>query len=158
MSLAAALDGFVAGRHGRPWHVGAAPDDHWSRFVEQVLKRSIAWTHQAQRVGGVDLPRKRSALSFIQSFLSVEVNAKLMSTVDKEASFEGYVEDLIASVDSVGRQAAEWVASISGAAEPAEPAAPPEGAQGGLSVLYIATFGDEPLADAVAGWLPLPEA
>ncbi len=157
ISLAAALDGFIAGRHGRPWHVGAGPDDHWSNFVEQVLRRSIAWTHQSQRVGGVDLPKKRSTLSFIQSFLSVEVNAKLMSTVDKEASFEGYVEDLIASVDSIGRQAAEWVASISGAAEPAEPAAPPEGEHGGLSVLYIATFGDEPLADAMPGWLPAPE-
>ena len=49
-------------------------------------------------------------------------------------------------------------AASGGAAEPAEPAAPPEGAQGGLSVLYIATFGDEPLADAVPGWVPLPEA
>jgi len=156
MSLAAALDGFVKGRHGRPWHVGAQAEDHWSHFVERTLRRSIDWTNQVQRVGGVDLPRKRAALAFIQSFLSVEINAKLGASLDKEASFEGYVEDLIASVDSIGRQAAEWSASIAGAAEPAEP--PAETPRGGMSVLYIATFGDEPLAEAQAGWLPMPEA
>ncbi len=156
MSLAAALDGLVTGRHGRPWHIGADAEDHWSHFVEQALRRSIDWTHHVQRVGGVDLPKKRAALSFIQSFLSVEINAKLGASIDKEASFEGYVEDLIASVDSIGRQAAEWSASIGGAGEPAEPAV--ETPRGGMSVLYIATFGDEPLAPAQAGWVPVPEA
>jgi hypothetical protein len=156
MSLAAALAGFVTGRHGRPWHVGAGADDHWSNFVEQALRRSIEWTHHVQRVGGVDLPKKRAALAFIQSFLSVEINARLGASLDKEASFEGYVEDLIASVDSVGRQAAEWSASVPGPAEPAEAAA--EMPRGGMSVLYIATFGDDPLEPAQPGWVPTPEA
>ena len=160
LSLAAALDGFVAGRHGRPWHVGAAPDDHWSRFVEQVLKRSIAWDLQVQRIGGVDLPKKRSALSFIQSFLSQEVNAKLtLSPADRELSFDGYVEDLIATVDCVGRQAKTWAASIKGDDEPADAAPPPDGQpQGGMSVVYIATFGDAPLAEAQPDWVPAPDA
>jgi hypothetical protein len=157
LSLAAALDGFVAGRHGRPWQVGAGADDHWSSFVEQVLRRSIAWDLQVQRIGGVDLPKKRSALSFIQSFLSLEVNAKLMlSPVDRELSFEGYVEDLIATVDSVGRQAKAWASSVAGDDEPPELAAPLQGAPGGMSVVYIATFGDEPLAQARADWVPAP--
>ena len=159
LSLAAALDGFVAGRHGRPWHVGAGVDDHWSQFVEQVLRRSIAWDLQVQRIGGVDLPKKRSALSFIQSFLSQEVNAKLaLSPADRELSFEGTVEDLIATVDSVGRQAKAWAASIEGDDEPSEPAVQPDGPQGGMSVVYIATFGDEPLAEAQPDWVPAPEA
>jgi hypothetical protein len=158
LSLAAALDGFMTGRHGRPWHVGAGPEDHWSNFVEQVLRRSIAWTHQVQRIGGVDLPKKRPALSFIQSFLAVEVNAKLISTVDKELSFEHYVEDLIATVDSIGRQAAEWSKSIE-AADDAPAATPPEEqARGGMSVLYVATFGEGPLEEARADWVPIPEA
>ncbi len=160
LSLAAALEGLIAGRHGRPWHVGADPDDHWSHFVEQVLKRSIAWELQVQRIGGVDLPKKRSALSFIQSFLSLEVNAKLMlSPVDRELSFDGHVEDLIASVDSVGRQAKAWAASIEGA-DDAPPEADPaqEGVKGGMSILYVATFGDEPLAAAQPDWLPAPAA
>ena len=160
LSLAAALEGFIAGRHGRPWHVGASPDDHWSRFVEQVLKRSVDWEVQVQRIGGVDLPKKRSALSFIQSFLSLEVNARLMlSPVDRELSFDGYVEDLIASVDSVGRQAKAWAASIEGDDDaPSEANPPQEGVKGGMSVLYIATFGDAALAQAQPDWLPAPAA
>ena len=160
LSLAATLQGFIAGRHGRPWHVDAGADDHWSHFVEQVIKRSIAWELQVQRIGGVDLPKKRPALSFIQSFLSLEVNAKLMlSPVDRELSFEGYVEDLIASVDSVGRQAKAWAASIEGDDDaPAQAAPPREGIQGGMSILYVATFGDEPLAQAQPDWLPAPVA
>jgi hypothetical protein len=122
-----------------------------------VLEHSIPWEQQVQRVGGVDLPRKRAALSFVQSFLAVEVNAKLTSTVDREQSFEAYVDELIASVDSVGRQAAEWVTSGNAAEEPPVPRTAPEGPRGGLSVLYVATFGDEPLDEARADWVPPPE-
>jgi len=156
LSLAAALDGFVAGRHGRPWDTSAGPDDHWSAFVREALERSVPWEHQVQRVGGVDLPRKRAALAYVQSFLAVEVNAKLTSTIDREQSFEAYVDDLIASVDAVGRQAKEWVASSSVAEEPPALRSAPEGPRGGLSVLYIATFGDAPLAEPQAGWVPPP--
>ncbi len=158
LSLAAALDGFVTGAHGRPWHIGAAPDDHWSNFVQQVLERSIPWEHQVQRVGGVDLPKKRAALAFIQSFLSVEVNAKLTSTIDREQSFEAYVDELIASVDSIGRQALEWALSNKTTEDPPVARSAPEGPRGGLSALYIATFGDAPLVETRPDWIPLPEA
>ena len=158
LSLASALAGFVDGRHGRPWQVVAGPEDHWSNFVRAALERSVPWEHQVQRVGGVDLPRKRAALSFVQSFLAVEVNAKLTSTIDREQSFEAYVEDLIASVDSIGRQAREWVGSSNAAEEPAPPREAPAGPGGGLSVLYIATFGEAPLAEARADWIPPPQA
>lgn len=160
MSLAAALEGFVAGRHGRPWHAGAGADDHWSTFVEQALRRSIAWEEvQGQRIGGVDLPKKRAALAFIQSYLSVEINAKLMlSPADRELSFEGTVEDLIAGVDSIGRQAAAWAASIAGDDEPQEPVAGQDGARGGMSLVYIATFGDEALAEVQHDWLKPADA
>ena len=157
LSLAAALDGFVHGRHGRPWEVVSGPDDHWSAFVREALERAVPWEHQVQRVGGVDLPKKRAALSYVQSFLAVEVNAKLTSTIDREQSFEAYVDDLIASVDAVGRQCKEWANSSKEAEEPPAPRSAPEGPRGGMSVLYIATFGDDPLADAVAGWVPAPE-
>jgi len=157
LSLAAALDGFVAGRHGRPWEVVAQAQDHWSHFVREALERSVAWEHQVQRVGGVDLPRRRAALSYVQSFLAVEVNARLTSTIDREQSFEAYVEELIASVDSVGRQALEWALSDKSAEEPPAPRTTPEGPRGGLSVLYIATFGDDALAEPVPDWIPLPE-
>ena len=158
LSLASALDGFVAGRHGRPWQVGAGAHDHWSTFVEQALRRSIAWEVQVQRIGGVDLPKKRAALSFIQSFLSLEVNAKItLSPVDRELSFEGYVEDLIATVDSVGRQAKAWASSLTGDDEPAEPAPAQDGPQAGMSIVYVATFGDEALAEADPDWVPAPE-
>ena len=158
LSLAAAVAGFVEGTHGRPWHVAAGHDDHWSHFVRAALERSVPWEHQVQRVGGVDLPKKRAALSFVQSFLSVEINAKLTSTVDREQSFEAYVDELIASVDSVGRQALEWALSNKTAEEPPAPPTAPEGPRGGISVLYIATFGDTPLAEARPDWIPLPEA
>jgi hypothetical protein len=158
LSLAAALAGFVDGRHGRPWHVVAGPGDHWSAFVREALERSIPWEQQVQRVGGVDLPKKRAALSFVQAFLSVEVNAKLTSAIDREQSFEAYVEELIASVDSVGRQAAEWVASSNATEEPTAPRSAPEGPRGGMSLLYIATFGDEPLAEPQPDWIPPPPA
>ena len=157
LSLAAALEGFVHGRHGRPWEVAAGPDDHWSAFVREALERAVPWEHQVQRVGGVDLPRKRAALATVQSFLAVEVNAKLTSTVDREQSFEAYVDDLIASVDAVGRQCKEWAGSSKEAEEPAAPRAAPEGRGGAMSVLYVATFGDAPLAEAQPGWIPAPE-
>ena len=156
LSLAAALAGFVTGAHGRPWHVDAAPDDHWSHLVRQLLERSIPFEHQVQRIGGVDLPKRRAALSFIQSFLSVEVNAKLTSTIDREQSFEAYVDDLIASVDSVGRQSHEWASANKATDEPPAPRAAPDGSPGGVSVLYIATFGDAPLADVQPDWLDAP--
>ena len=158
LSLAAALAGFVDGTHGRPWQLAAGPDDHWSHFVREALERSIPFEHQVQRVGGVDLPKKRAALSFIQSFLSVEINAKLTSTVDREQSFEAYVDELIASVDSIGRQALEWALSNKTAEESPAPRMAPEGPRGGLSVLYIATFGDGSLTEAKPDWIPLPEA
>ena len=158
LSLAAALAGFVTGAHGRPWQVDAGPDDHWSHLVRQLLERSIPFEHQVQRIGGVDLPKRRAALAFIQSFLSVEVNAKLTSTIDREQSFEAYVDDLIASVDSVGRQSHEWASANKATDEPPAPRAAPDGSPGGVSVLYIATFGDAPLAEPKADWIPLPEA
>ena len=158
LSLAAALAGFVTGAHGRPWHVDAAPDDHWSHLVRQLLERSIPFEHQVQRIGGVDLPKRRAALSFIQSFLSVEVNAKLTSTIDREQSFEAYVDELIASVDSVGRQAHEWASANKATEEAPAPRTAPERPPGGISVLYIATFGDAPLAEPLAEWIPPPEA
>ena len=158
LSLAAALAGFITGQHGRPWHAAAGPDDHWSHFVREVLERSIPWEHQVQRIGGVDLPKKRAALSYVQSFLSVEVNAKLTSTIDREQSFEAYVDELIASVDSVGRQALEWALSNKSAEEPPPARTAPESPRGGMSVLYVATFGDEPLAETASDWVPLPEA
>ena len=157
LSLSAALDGFVHGRHGRPWEVVSGPDDHWSAFVREALERAVPWEHPAQRVGGVDLPRKRAALAWVQSFLAVEVNAKLTSTIDREQSFEAYVDDLIASVDAVGRQCKDWANSCKEAEEPPAPRNAPEGPRGGLSVLYIATFGDAPLAEAQANWIPAPE-
>jgi hypothetical protein len=158
LSLAAALAGFVDGTHGRPWRLAAGPEDHWSHFVREALEGSIPFEHQVQRVGGVDLPKKRAALSSIQSFLSVEINARLTSTVDREQSFEAYVDELIASVDSVGRQALEWALSNKTAEEPPAPRTPPEGPRGGLSVLYVATFGDAPLAEARPHWIPSPDA
>ena len=158
LSLAAALAGFVSGAHGRPWHIDAGPQDQWSNLVQRLLEHSIAFEHQVQRIGGVDLPKRRAALSFIQSFLSVEINAKLTSTIDREQSFEAYVEDLIASVDSVGRQALEWAMANKSAEEPPAPRTAPEGPRGGMSVLYIATFGDGPLAQPQADWIPPPEA
>ena len=158
LSLAVALEGFVEGRHGRPWEVQSGPDDHWSAFVREALERAVPGELQGQRVGGVDLPKKRAALAPVQSFLAVEVNAKLTSTVDREQSFEAYVDDLIASVDAVGRQCKEWANSSKEAEEPAVARAASEGPRGGLSVLYVATFGDAPLAEAQAGWIPAPEA
>jgi len=156
LSLAAALEGFVAGRHGRPWATSSGPDDHWSAFVREALERSVPWEHQVQRIGGVDLPRKRAALAYVQSFLAVEVNARLTSTIDREQSFEAYVDDLIASVDAVGRQAKEWVASSNVAEEAPAQRPAPEGPRSGLSVLYIATFGDAALAAPQADWVPAP--
>ena len=158
LSLAAALAGFVDGAHGRPWHADAGPRDHWSHLVQRLLERSIPFEHQVQRVGGVDLPRRRAALAAVQSFLSVEVNAKLTSTIDREQSFEAYVDELIASVDSVGRQALEWALSNKTAEEPPAPRTPHEGPRGGISVLYVATFGDGALAEPRADWIPPPEA
>jgi hypothetical protein len=157
LSLAAALDGFVHGRHGRPWDAVSGPDDHWSAFVREALERAVPWEHQVQRVGGVDLPKKRAALSTVQAFLAVEVNARLTSTIDREQSFEAYVDDLIASVDAVGRQCKAWANSSKQAEDPPAPRSAPEGPQGGLSVLYVATFGEAPLADAQPGWIPVPE-
>ena len=157
LSLAAALEGFVQGRHGRPWEAHSGPADHWSAFVREVLERAVPWAHQVQRVGGVDLSRKRAALSTVQSFLAVEVNAKLTSTVDREQSFEAYVDDLIASVDALGRQCKEWANSSKESENPPVLRVEPEGPRAGLSVLYVATFGDAPLAEAQAGWVPAPE-
>lgn len=150
-SLANALHSFIMGSHGRPWSMGAPANDHWSNFVEEILQRSLTWTTRVQRLQKIGIPRRNSALSFASNFSLMnaenDLSAVLSGNVPPNMSF---VQKIFGEVDDLQQQGEDWIKN--GGDRIHDEKIPPiddedrsQRPPGGMSVFYLATFGDGPL-------------
>ena len=167
LSLAAALEGFLLGKWGRPWESTLNKSDHWSTFVARSLERAASWRdYPIQRLGATALPRHRDVLAIANAFSvrpSSSEAASLLWLFRRDANLWPLVDFNRRHFSSGGfRTAAKlWKASIgigSVGDSPSDGAGanndlPPrdfvnEGApSGGISVLYVVTFGDGALEE-----------
>ena len=152
-SLPQALDSFLRGTHGRPWYVGAGPDDHWSHFVEDILKSAMdfdTWKTRVSRIGRIDIPRHHQALAYVSGFALQNSTREMVHALNiLGGQFEFSADKLYGESDLVGVQAREWIGSATrneGNDLPPENKALRAPSGRGMSVVYVATFGDESLA------------
>lgn len=153
-SLSQALVSFLQGTHGRPWYVGAGANDHWSHFVEEILKSSMdfpAWKTRVSRIGRIDIPRHHHALAYVSSFALQEAFHDLSIAMQVQGDQFQFSKDKFEGTgDFIGEQARDWITSAMHAGDdtlPPEDTAQRDPSGGGMSVIYIATFGDESLAE-----------
>lgn len=147
-SLARALESFIMGSHGRPWTLNAPVTDHWSHFVEEILQNSLAWRTKVQRIQEVNMPRQTSALALVTAFAQLNFETALESNDSRSArAFEAQINAFRAIKD----QGKNWIAD-GGSDETYSGGIPANYYEdrrreptGGMSVLYIATFGEGPL-------------
>lgn len=140
-SLAAVFAGLVEGRRGRRFDAVPSGKDHWSAFISQVLKNAAAdrWTYRLQR-------------------LEIEGRERLQHVAALSASMPALSFTVAATVEQnwwhLRRQRyhslARWVDRTfqDGRGNDNADAPLPEGSGGGIQLLYLATFGDAPLAEA----------
>lgn len=152
-SLAQALHSFIIGSHGRPWSLGAPKTDHWSHFVEEILENSLDWTTRVKRIHEVDMPRQNNALSFVNTFALANAYSDITAAASSQlgAVDMSYIEGMLEGVDEIDQQARDWVAKggdpdiRDGKLRPTSNEERLERSPGGMSVLYVATFGEGPL-------------
>jgi hypothetical protein len=141
-SLATVLDDFVHGLYGRPWSPVPMGDvDHWSDFVTQMLAVSTGWAAPLQRLGKKEISRLRPDVVFQHV-----APALWMTTHSIEYRYLRWDERR----PYVNRKLADLTA-WAGSNEGTPPEAPgdsdafqPRGRKG-ISILYVATFGERPL-------------
>lgn len=141
LSLATVLTGLIQGSYGRPFEAVPPPNDHWSVFINEILKNAAAkkWLYRVQRldIEGRDRLQHVAAMSATMPALAFTLAAAiepdwwhlrptryraLEEWVDRTAGAGG-------GGDNVGTQATEQ----------------PRG--GGIQTLYLATFGNEALPE-----------
>lgn len=137
-SLAAVLAGLVQGSRGRRFDAVPSGNDHWSSFINEVLKNAVAekWRYRLQRldIEGRERLQHVAALSTSMPALSFTVAA----TVE-----QGWWHPRRQRHYSLAR----WVDRTFGDGRGSDNADAPslEGSGGGIQLLYLATFGDAPL-------------
>jgi hypothetical protein len=142
LSLGGFMEGFINGRLGRPWALHRG--DHWSQFVLQMMERASSerWTFPIQRAGIRARPRFQRGAPLTIS-LSLAYEGAFLRGFGVGPSFK--------TLSAIHR----WFDSVDhgkyghGAQDPPEDvqeAAPPR--RGGLSLVYVGTFGDRPLHDS----------
>jgi hypothetical protein len=139
LSLGGFMEGFVNGRLGRPWAVHRA--DHWSQFVVQIMERAAHehWTYPVQRAG-IHTRRR------LQPGMPLAVSLNL-------AHAGAFLRDLEGRPHLGTRLALQrWLDSVDFFSSGHRSEDPPDdrneaAPQGGLSLVYVGTFGDRPLDD-----------
>ena len=152
-SLAQTLHSFIIGSHGRPWSLGASKSDHWSHFVEEILKNSLDWTTRVQRIYKVDMPRKFNALSFVNTFALANAYSDITNALAAQSGGLDmrYVKSKLDDAGEIFLQGRDWVAGggdhvlRGGRQQPTSNENLAQRTPGGMSVLYVATFGEGPL-------------
>lgn len=156
-SLAVALEEFLLGRWGRPWHTISEPNDHWSTFVIRCLAAAIGWrNYPIQRLNS-DFPRARDLMSLFFSLADAGIQYgydwerkrelprwmdRISSNPNRDLSHRIYeqckrAERIFFQTDICKRNYWSYDPPFYG----------DEGEPRGISVLYIATSGDVPLED-----------
>lgn len=137
-SLAAVLAGLIQGNRGRRFEAAPNGKDHWSAFINEVLKNAAAerWRYRLQR-------------------LDIEGRERLQHVAALCASMPALSFTFAATVAQdwwhLHRQRyhslAQWVDRTFGDGRGIDNADAPslEGSGRGIQLLYLATFGDAPL-------------
>ena len=157
LSLAAALEGFLLGKWGRTWAATPAPTDHWSSFIEQCLRAAANWRgYPVKRLDAAAIPRRRDVLAFVEAFAARPPTYARTGPVDDTVrDVQLRLQHDYQQSEAASHAIANWRDSLPGDGrrnnDPPEPAADAQATpRGGVSVLYVATFGDGPLREAGA--------
>jgi len=150
-SLGDFMEGFTSGRLGRPWAFHQR--DHWSQFVMQVMERAAdeRWVYPIQRVGIRSRPRLQRGMPLTAS-LSLVVQGAVRHYQQTGGGIETFVaiEEWLQGLDGNGNGRGVGFYSD---APPDDRKAAGHADRGGLSLVYVGTFGDRLLDD-----LPLEDA
>lgn len=132
-SLAEIMEKFLLGQWGRAWEAAPATSDHWSSFIVRCLEASVTWKpYPVQRLGS-QLPRRRDAVHLLLG---------LGQAPHHRPPYRNRAQDLVEA----------WNQSFGSDGQGGEPPSvnaewdlqPPSV---GISVLYVATYGDGPLSE-----------
>lgn len=108
------------------------------------------WKTRVSRIGRIDIPRYHQALAYVRDFaLQNAVQDVLQASQLLEDQFEFTEDGLDEASDFIGEQAREWLSSAIREGDippPLEDAIQRGPSGGGMTVIYVATFGNEPLA------------
>lgn len=152
VSLAQALHSFLIGIEGRPWSLGAPKTDHWSNFIEEILKKSLVWTTRVKRIQKIDMPRQFTALSFANTFALANAYSDALNFRFAKVgnSLTSHIVSTLDEANEIKKQGEDWVSSGGDAGiRGGEPTPTEYETQkrnpGGMSILYVATFGEAQL-------------
>ena len=135
------MEGFVCGSLGRPWAIHRR--DHWSQFVVQVMERAASerWMYPVQRVGVRSRPRLQLGMPLTSSLsLAAQGAAGLHRRTGGGIRINVAIDEWLRSLEGAGGD------DKHGAEDPPNDGVaktPPR--RGGLSLVYVGTFGDRPL-------------
>ncbi|MHA6575798.1 hypothetical protein [Pseudomonas yamanorum] len=152
-SLASVMKEFLLGNAGRPWHAVPDANDHWSSFIVQCLHAAAAWKpYPVQRQGASALPRRRDVMGLVHALASTTVEAW---TSSNHPHFSPKLPGRFAHYQrSIAKEMTDsWQESLKNQdvihdLPPNRDDLEQEPPKGGLSVLYIATYGDKKLIES----------
>lgn len=133
-SLAEIMEKFLLGQWGRTWEATPAMSDHWSSFIVRCLEASVDWKpYPVQRLGSM-LPRRRDVVHLLLG----------SGWAPRGPRYRNQAQDLLDA----------WKHSLGSDGQGEEPPSAdvewryrPPGV--GMSVLYVATYGDGTLSEQV---------
>ncbi len=167
-SLVEVMEGFLLGSWGRPWDAAPPSGDHWSSFVIECLAAASTWRpYPVQRKGHTQaaaLPRRRDVVGLVHAIAGAASGAVHPSfarfypypyayAYEDESADQTQRAKALTSAwtrtldngDSGGNGGSGDDEAVSGQPAP------------GLSVLYVATFGDGELRDVDSQPTPLED-
>lgn len=152
LSLAEALEGFLLGTWGRAWEATPPTSDHWSSFIVECLRAAATWSpYPIQRTGNIGKSarqRRRDVVALVQSLAALSTSTP--HPLPRGPS--GFDDDPTVRGRWAQRLTDKWEHSLEGGDGRRDGEDPPDSLdaapgtpRGGVSVLYVATFGDNPL-------------
>jgi hypothetical protein len=161
LPFAEALEGFLLGRWGRSWDAIPPPSDHWSSFIMECLRAASTWSpYPVQRIGGATTrERRRDVLALVHSLATLNTRSftewRWPSPLLNDVRDSAYV----AQRDTLHWERSLNVDDNNGDKQPPRVADDAVGRpRAGLSVLYVATFGEGPLEQLEPRTQPLGSA
>lgn len=154
-SLPVAMEKFLKGEFGRPWDstTSLSDNDHWSTFIIRCLASAAGWRHYpVQRRSNDKFPRQRD-FKFLAPTALVSTVKPIFGRwhvsqlpMEEEVAFQNMQKKCAMAITDI------WLNSLTAETEdgfPPNSAENPENApsSGGISILYVATFGESSLKD-----------
>ena len=137
-SLGESLAKFIRGSFGRTWTSATPlPGDDWSLFIQKMLANAVDWEYPIQRLEKIGEKRLKRLLAF-----------KTLAPVIPYAITHAFRSSFYDSDKAPFRTFIKWADSLESVGSPDVPRKKPDDKpfpRGGMSTLYIATFGDSSL-------------